>query len=119
MAVALTAAAGVAQTPAALALILAVAGTAIGTLFVTLYLLVDELTPRGARTRAFGWLVAANNGGMGLGAVLAGALIPGHGGAAGLWLAAGCALAGIPFALAVTLTRSRPDLAGQASKRLP
>jgi predicted MFS family arabinose efflux permease len=100
----------------ALALVLAAVGTALGTLFVTLYLLVDELTPPGARTRAFGWLVAANNGGMGVGAAVAGQLIPGHGGAAGLWTAAACALAGIPFALAATLARSHPDLAGRARR---
>ena len=60
---------------------------------MTLYLLVDELTPPGAGTRAFGWLVTANNGGLALGAAVAGEVVRAHGGAAGLWLAAGCAAA--------------------------
>jgi MFS family permease len=116
-AAALAAAALVSGSPAVLALVLAAAGSALGTLFITLYLLVDELTPRGARTRAFGWLVAANNGGLGLGAAVAGELIPGHGGATGLWIGAACALMGIPFALAVTFASSPPDPAGREPER--
>jgi Major Facilitator Superfamily len=119
LAVALAAAAAVSGRPVVLAVVLAVAGTAVGTLFVTLYPLVDELTPRGARTRAFGWLVTANNGGLGLGAAVAGELIPGHGGASGLWLAAGCALTGIPVALAVTLAGPKSDRARTSARRAP
>jgi hypothetical protein len=74
---------------------------------VTLYPLVDELAPPGTATRSFAWLVTANNGGIGIGAAIAGEL---HGGAAGLWLAAGCALAGLPVALAVRPARSRADV---------
>jgi predicted MFS family arabinose efflux permease len=116
LAAALAAAAAVSGRPALLAVVLATAGTALGTLFVTLYLLVDELTPHGARTRAFGWLVAANNGGMAAGAAVAGELIPGHGGATGLWFAAACALAGIPLAVAGSVARSHADVAVSTPK---
>jgi predicted MFS family arabinose efflux permease len=116
---ALAVAALVSGSSLALALVLVAVGTGLGTLFVTLYLLVDELAPAGARTRAFGWLVAANNGGMGVGGAVAGQLIPGHGGATGLWIAAVCALIGIPFAFAACAARSHPDLAGHVSRRSP
>jgi hypothetical protein len=81
---------------------------ALGAQFVTVYPLVDELAPAGAATRSFAWLVTANNAGIGIGAALAGQL---DGGAAGLWLAAGCALAGLPVTLAIGLVRSRADIA--------
>ena len=48
---------------------------ALGALFVTVYLLVDAMTPPGAGTRTFAWLVTANNGGIALGAVVGGEVI--------------------------------------------
>ncbi len=114
LAAAFAAAAAVAASPLALALAMVAAGAALGTLFVTLYVLVDALTPAGAHTRAFGWLVAANNGGIAIGAFVAGEVVRADGGAAGLWVAAGCALAGVPVALALGLARSRSDI-GHAS----
>ena len=92
---------------------------ALGTLFLTLYLLVDELTPAGAATRTFAWLVTANNGGLALGAAVAGELIGRHGGAAGLWVAAACAAAGVPVALAAALAGSHADLARPSSGSAP
>jgi hypothetical protein len=77
---------------------------ALGALFVTLYLLVDELTPAGAGTRTFAWLVTANNGGLALGAGVAGALIASRGSAAGLWLSVGCALLGVAVAAVARVT---------------
>jgi hypothetical protein len=74
------------------------------------YLLVEALAPAGAGTRAFAWLVTANNGGMALGAALAGGVIGGHGGSAGLWAATACALAGVPVALAGAVAGSRADV---------
>jgi hypothetical protein len=54
--------------------------------------------------------VTANNGGLALGAAVAGALSDASGPAAGLWLAAGCALAGIgPAVGAVILSARIPD----------
>jgi hypothetical protein len=105
---ALAGAAAVAGRPAALAVVLVAVGMALGAQFVTVYPLVDELAPAGAATRSFAWLVTANNAGIGIGAALAGQL---DGGAAGLWLAAGCALAGLPVTLAIGLVRSRADIA--------
>jgi predicted MFS family arabinose efflux permease len=87
-----------ADSHALLALVLAGAGLALGALFVTLYLLVDELAPAGAGTRTFAWLAAANNAGIAAGAAGAGELISQHPDPAGLWLAAGCALAGVALA---------------------
>jgi MFS family permease len=81
------------------ALVFVPAGMAVGALFVTVYLLVDALTPPGAGTRAFAWLVAANNGGIAAGAAGAGALIAAHTEATGMWLAVACALAGVAVAL--------------------
>jgi predicted MFS family arabinose efflux permease len=92
------AAAGAGSLPVVAALLLP-AGMALGALFVTVYVLVAELAPAGARTRAFAWLVAANNGGVAVGAAGAGALIAAHTDSTGLWLAAGCALAGLTLAL--------------------
>jgi MFS family permease len=98
LAAALAVAALAAGRPVAVAAALLVAGAAVGALFVTLYVLVDELTPPGAATRTFAWLVTANNGGLALGAAGAGALIAAKGGAAGLWLGFACALVGVGVA---------------------
>ncbi len=113
---ALAGAAAVAGHPAALAAVLVAVGAALGAQFVTVYPLVDELAPPGAATRSFAWLVTANNAGIGIGAALAGQL---SGGAAGLWLAAGCALAGLPLTLAIGLVRSRSDTARRSLGRQP
>jgi predicted MFS family arabinose efflux permease len=112
LAAALAGAAAVAEQPLALAGMLVLAGTALGAMFVTVYPLADALTPAGAGTRVFAWLVTANNGGVALGAALAGEL---HGGATGLWLASGFALAALPVAIAIELAGSHAD-AGQASR---
>src|SRR6185436_10779205 len=64
----LAVAAAVAEEPLALAIALVPAGMALGALFVTVYLVVEALTPAGAGTRAFAWLVTMNNGGIALGA---------------------------------------------------
>jgi predicted MFS family arabinose efflux permease len=98
----------------ALAALLVVAGMALGALVVTVYVLVDELTPPGAATRTFAWLVTANNGGIALGALLAGELVKAGGPRGGLWLAAGCALVGVPLALALGLAGPHSDI-GRAS----
>ena len=71
--VALAAAALAARARAARAALL-VPGAAIGALFTTLYLLVDRLAPAGSGTQTFAWLVTANNGGLAVGAAVAGAL---------------------------------------------
>src|SRR4051794_35146344 len=71
---ALAGAAAVAGQPVALAAVLVAVGMALGAQFVTVYPLVDELTPAGAATRSFAWLVTANNAGIGIGAALAGQL---------------------------------------------
>src|SRR5206468_1328105 len=76
-------------------------GAALGALFVTLYLLIDQLAPAGTGTRTFAWVVTANNGGLAFGAVAGGAAIAAATGATGLWLAALCALLGaVPAAAA-------------------
>ncbi len=98
LAVALAAAAAASERPEIVALMLVAAGGALGALFVTVYVLVDELTPPGAGTRSFAWLAAANNAGIAAGAGAAGAVIAGHTEAAGLWLAVFCALAGVGLA---------------------
>jgi MFS family permease len=80
-------------------------GVALGALFATLYLLADRLAPSGSGTRTFAWLVTANNGGLALGAAVAGALAQNSGADAGLWFGAACALAGsIPAAAAATMS---------------
>jgi predicted MFS family arabinose efflux permease len=86
--------------PLALGAVLVLAGMAVGGLFVTLYVLVGELAPTGVGTRVYAWLVTANNGGLALGAGLAGVLVAARGPAAGLWLGAGFAFAGVITALA-------------------
>lgn len=97
-AVALAAAAATSDRLELVAVALAIAGAAVGTLFVTVYVLVDELTPAGSGTRSFAWLAAANNAGIAVGAATAGALISGHTEASGMWLAAACALLGVGVA---------------------
>jgi MFS family permease len=88
-----------------LGLALVGAGAALGALFVTLYLLVDELAPPGAGTRTFAWLGAANNAGIAVGAAAAGALMDRHSHPAGLWLAVGCAAAGVALATVAEAAR--------------
>jgi MFS family permease len=89
--------------------VLVVPGIALGVLFASLYLLVGRLAPPGSGTRTFGWLVTVNNGGLALGAAAGGVLADASGPAAGLWLAAGCALAGIAPALgALALSAREP-----------
>ena len=51
----------------------------LGALFATAYLLADRLAPAGSGTRTFAWLVTANNGGLAVGAAVAGALSDGSG----------------------------------------
>jgi hypothetical protein len=50
---------------------------------------------------------------------VAGELIPGHGGASGLWLATGCALFGLPLALALGLARSNADIGRPTRESAP
>jgi hypothetical protein len=119
LAAVLAGAAAVAGVPLALGLVLAVAGAAVGALFMTLYLLVGELTPPDAGTRVFGWLVTANNAGVGLGAAVAGEVVRDHGGGAGMWLSAGCALLGLPIALALGVAGSRADMRRPSPKGAP
>jgi predicted MFS family arabinose efflux permease len=91
-------AAGIALTAAStsglvlLGAALIVPGAALGALFATAYMLLDRLAPAGSSTRTFAWLVTANNGGLAVGAAVAGAL---PNAPAGLWFAAACALAGV------------------------
>ena len=80
---------------ALLGVALLVPGAMLGALFATAYLLADRLAPAGSGTRTFAWLVTANNGGLALGAAVAGALAEGSGPSAGLWFGAACALAGV------------------------
>ena len=64
----------------------------------------------GTGTQTFAWLVTANNGGIGVGAAVAGALSETSGAAAGLWFAAFCALVGaIPAAAAAAMSARGPD----------
>jgi MFS family permease len=104
-------AAGVALTATAtsslalLAAALLVPGAMLGALFATAYLLADQLAPPGSETRTFAWLVTANNGGLALGAAVAGALSDSSTASAGLWFAAGCALAGVaPASVAAVMS---------------
>jgi hypothetical protein len=105
LAAALAGAAVAVHRPEIVALVLVIAGGAVGALFVTVYVLVDELTPPGTGTSTFAWLAAANNAGVAAGAAGAGALIGGSSGGAGLWLAVGCALAGVGLAGIAGATR--------------
>jgi hypothetical protein len=87
MAAGLAAAAATSQL-ALLGILLTVPGAALGALFATIYANVGRLAPG---TRIFAWLVTANNGGLALGAAVAGTLPD-----AALWFAAICAAMGIP-----------------------
>jgi MFS family permease len=90
-----------------LAVALLVPGAILGALFATAYLLADRLSPPGSGTRTFAWLVTANNGGLALGAAVAGALAGGSGASAGLWFGAVCALAGVVPAAAAAVMSAR------------
>jgi MFS family permease len=105
--------AGVALTATAtgslewLALALLVPGAMLGALFATAYLLADRLAPAGSGTRTFAWLVTANNGGLAVGAAVAGALSESSSASAGLWFGAACALAGVLPATAAAVLSAR------------
>ena len=71
-----------------------VPGAVLGALFTSLYMLVDRLAPEGSGTRTFAWLVTANNGGLAIGAAVAGAVSESAGPEFGLWFGAACALGG-------------------------
>lgn len=89
---------------------LLVPGAALGALFASLYLLVDRLAPEGSGTRTFAWLVTANNGGLAIGAAVAGALSSGAGPEFGVWFGAVCALGGvIPAIAAVVVSAREPE----------
>jgi MFS family permease len=92
---------------ALLALALLVPGAMLGALFATAYLLADRLAPAGSGTRTFAWLVTANNGGLAIGAAVAGALADGSNASAGLWFGAACALAGVIPATVAALMSAR------------
>jgi Major Facilitator Superfamily len=100
LAAALAGAAVSANEPVMVGAALVVAGMALGALFVTLYMLVDELTPRGAATRTFAWLVTANNGGLAFGAALAGVVIAARDSASALWIGVAFALVGMAISIA-------------------
>jgi predicted MFS family arabinose efflux permease len=88
---------------------LVVPGAALGALFATLYLLVDQRAPRGAGTRTFAWLVTANNGGIAAGAAVAGTVSEESGPTAGLWFGAVCAaMAAAPAAAAALMSERGP-----------
>jgi MFS family permease len=90
---------------ALLAASLLVPGAMLGALFATAYVLVNQLAPAGSGTRTFAWLVTANNGGLAVGAAVAGALSNGSAASAGLWFGAACALAGvIPATVAAVMS---------------
>jgi predicted MFS family arabinose efflux permease len=92
-----------------LAVALIVPGAMLGALFATAYLLADRLAPAGSSTRTFAWLVTANNGGLAVGAAVAGALSEGSEASAGLWFGAACVLAGIlPATGAAALSARKP-----------
>jgi MFS family permease len=82
-------------------------GAALGALFASVYVLADRLAPSGSGTRAFAWLVTANNGGLALGAGAAGALVEGSGPSTGLWFGAACALAALLPATAAARVSAR------------
>jgi hypothetical protein len=93
----------------ALGFALLVPGAAIGVFFTTTYLVADRLSREGTGTQTFAWLVTANNGGIGVGAAVGGVLSEASGAAAGLWLAAICAVVGaIPAAAAAVLSARGP-----------
>jgi predicted MFS family arabinose efflux permease len=91
---------------------LIVPGAALGALFASLYVLVDRLAPAGSGTRTFAWLVTANNGGLAIGAAVAGALSDRAGPEFGLWFGTVCALAGvIPATMASFMSAREPKQA--------
>jgi MFS family permease len=90
---------------AALAVLLAVPGAIVGIILVSAYVALDELAPPGAATRTFAWLITANNGGLALGAALAGVIADSSPHAA-LWVAPVAAVPGC--ALAAASVRRRP-----------
>jgi MFS family permease len=95
---------------ALLGVVLVLPGLALGALFASLYLLVGRLAPPDSGTRTFAWLVTTNNGGLAVGAAVAGSLSESGGPAVGLWLSAGCALAGVaPALIALSLSERIPD----------
>jgi hypothetical protein len=107
----------------ALAIGLIVPGVLLGILFVSAYLAIGELAPAGTATRVFSWLLTANNGGLALGAAVAGAVANAHP-RAGLWLAAAAVLpaAALAFAAArrgTSRTRvGRSIMGGRSDKPL-
>jgi len=107
MALGLALTAGASAHLGALGVALVLPGAALGALFTTLYVLVDRLSPEGAGTRTFAWLVTANNGGLAAGAAVAGPLTEGHGPNVGLWFAAACAVAGVVPATAAAILSAR------------
>jgi predicted MFS family arabinose efflux permease len=90
-----------------LAVALLVPGAMLGALFATAYVLADRLAPAGSGTRSFAWMVTANNGGLAVGAAVAGALSEGSGASAGLWFGAACALAGVVPAIVAAVMSAR------------
>jgi predicted MFS family arabinose efflux permease len=88
---------------------LLIPGAVLGALLATAYVLADRLAPAGSGTRGFAWLVTANNGGLALGAAVAGGVVERSGPAAGLWLGAACALAAVvPAAIAAVMSARVP-----------
>jgi MFS family permease len=90
-----------------LAAALLLPGAMLGALFATAYVLTDQLAPAGSGTRTFSWLVTANNGGLAVGAAVAGALSDGASASAGLWFGAACALSGVVPAVAAAVMSAR------------
>jgi hypothetical protein len=64
-----------AVTPAQLAGLLAIAGTPLAAQWTTTYLVLDQVAPHHASGEAMSWISAANAAGVGLGYLLAGAII--------------------------------------------
>lgn len=100
------AAAAVADRPALVAAVLVLAGMAVGALFATLSVVVDQLRAGGAGTRAYAWLVTADDAGIARAAAPAGALIASNGSAAGLRPGVGRAPAGIALPVAAVAAAS-------------
>ncbi len=89
---------------------LVVPGAVLGALFMSLYMLVDRLAPEGSGTRTFAWLVTANNGGLAIGAAVAGAVSESAGPEFGLWFGAACALCGlVPATAAAVMSAREPE----------
>jgi MFS family permease len=64
-----------AVTPAQLAGLLAIAGTPFAAQWTTTYLVLDQVAPHHASGEAMSWISAANAAGVGLGYLLAGAIV--------------------------------------------